>query len=608
LDLEFRILGPLEVVRGGQPLPLGSPKQRALLGLLLLHANEPVRRERLIEDLWGDAAPKTVNAVLSVYLSRLRRLLVEGGGEQLLLTQAAGYALSVRPERLDARRFEALLEGGQRELAGGDAEGAAATLREALALWRGAPLADLSFEPFTQTEIARLEELRLTALETRIEADLALGRQDSLVAELETLVAAHPFREGPRAQLMLALYRSDRQAEALETYRRARRTFSDELGIEPGPRLHALERAILRHDSSLEAPGPVTQPAREEASIPTVREWPRLGSRRAVALAAALLLAIATALAAAAFYSSGGSPEPFVLAGNSVAVVDPGSATIVGEIPVGGKPAGPAFGEGSVWVGNRDDNTLLRIDPRSLNVVRMIGLGVTPTDIEVGAGTVWILSDSALLRVDPAINDVVDTVPLPRGSGRWSHMELGADAVFVCTCAGPPGTVIRIDAATTSVEPVRSPVWMIAYGESALWAITGELDTIERIDPKTNAVVETIPLARIGETHGWRYRMAAGEGAIWVLARASLWRIDSTTTRVVGGVPLAPSEEGSSLATGDGAVWVATSEGVLLRVDSDSQTVAKALPLGTLIYPADGFDAVAVGEGLVWVSVTSSAS
>jgi DNA-binding SARP family transcriptional activator/DNA-binding beta-propeller fold protein YncE len=576
-----------------------------------VHANEPIPRERLIEDLWGDAAPKTVNSVLNVYLSRLRRLLADGTGKQLLVTQAAGYVLSVRPEGLDARRFESLLERGRRELASGEAERASATLRNALALWRGAALADLAFESFAQPEIARLEELRLTALETRIEADLALVRHDSLVAELETLVAAHPYREGLRAQLMLALYRSGRQAEALETYRRARRAFSEELGVEPGHRLQELEGAILRHDSSLETPRPVGLRTRAEESTEMVRPQRRFPARRTLALATALVLAIAAALVAAARDPSGGAPAPLELVGDSVAVIDPGTDTIVGEIPVGGRPTGPAVGEGSVWVGNRDDNTLLRIDPRSLDLVRTIGLGVAPTDVEVGAGSVWVLSDWALIRVDPAINDVVDTVPLPRGSGpgRWSHMEVGANAVFVCSCDGPPGPVIRINAAATSVVTVRrSAVRMIAYGEGALWAITGyEFDTIERIDPKTNAV-ETIPLGRIGETSGWRYRMAVGEGAIWVLAPASLWRIDSTTKRFVASVPLGHSEEGSSVATGDGAVWVAKPEGILLRVDPDSQSVAKTIPLGTLIYPADPDAALAVGEGSVWVAVTSFAS
>jgi DNA-binding beta-propeller fold protein YncE len=520
--------------------------------------------------------------------------------------------LRVPPDDLDSRRFEALLDKGRHELALGDAEQSSLTLRDALALWRGPALADLALESFAQPEIARLEELRLTALEARIEADLALGRQDSLVAELETLVAAHPYREGLRGQLMLALYRSGRQAEALETYRRARRTLSEELGIEPGPRLQELEGAILRHDSSLEARGSEVPRIREEEDTSNVRDNRRLPRRWTLPLAAALALVIAAAVVAAVRESSGRSSRPVQLAGESVAVIDPGTDTIVGEIPVGGKPAGPAVGEGSVWVGNRDDNTLLRIDPKSLDVMRTIGLGVAPTDVEVGAGSVWVLSDWAVLRVDPATNDVVGTVPLPRGigSGRWSHMEVGTNAVFVCSCDGPPGRVIRISAAATSVVTVHtSLVRMIAYGEGALWAITGyEFDTIERIDPKTNAVVDTIPLGRIGETSGWRYRMAAGAGGIWVLAPTSLWRIDSTTRRFVGSVPLGHSEEGSSVATGDSAVWVVRPDGNLLRVDSDSQTVAETLPLGTLIYPAGPWDAVAVGEGSVWVAVTSFAS
>ena len=610
MDLEFRVLGPLEVGRGQQGLPLGSPKQRALLGLFLVHANEAISRERLIEELWGDAAPKTVNAVLNVYLTRLRRLLADGTGEQLLLTQAAGYVLRVPPDQFDAHRFEALLEKGRRELASGEAKRASLTLRNALALWRGPALADLAFESFAQTEIARLEELQLAALEARIEADLALGRHDSVVAELETLVAAHPYREGLRAQLMLALYRSGRQAEALEMYRRARRTFSEELGIEPGPRLQELEGAILRHDSSLQPPGSEVL-RREVEWTETVLEKRRLPTRGILALAAALGLLIAAAVVAAVRELSDSSSVPVQLAGESVAVIDPGTGTIVGEIPVGGRPAGPAVGEGSVWVGNRDDNTLLRIDARSLEVVRTFGLSVAPTDVELGAGSVWVLSDWALLRVDPAINDVVDTVPLPQGNGqqRWSHLEVGANAVFVCTCAAGPGTVIRIDAATLSVEAVRkSPVWMIAYGEGALWALTGESDSIDRIDPKTSAVVETIPLGRIGESGtGWRFRMAAGEGAIWALAPASLWKIDSTTKRFVGSVPLGRSEEGSSVATGDGAVWVAKPDGILLRVDPDSQTVAETISLGTLVYPTDA-DALAVGEGSVWIAVTSFTS
>ena len=295
--------------------------------------------------------------------------------------------------------------------------------------------------------------------------------------------------------------------------------------------------------------------------------------------------------------------------GDSVAVIDPATDTIVGEIPVRGRPVGPAVGEGFVWVGNRDDNTLLRIDPRSLDV-HTIGLGVTPTDVEVGAGSVWILSDRALLRVDPGSNDVVDTIPLPRagGSGRWSQMEVGAKTVFVCNCHGGREAVIRIDPATTSVEAVRRrAAQMIVYGEGALWALTRSLATIEQIDPDERSIA-TIP-ARTNRRDQWLALPHGNRrGAIWVLAPASLWKIDSTTKRFVGSVPLEHSEEGSSILTGAGAVWVVTSEGTVLHVDPDSQAVAKPIPLGTLIYPAHPSDTLAVGEGAVWVAVTSFAS
>ena len=254
--------------------------------------------------------------------------------------------------------------------------------------------------------------------------------------------------------------------------------------------------------------------------------------------------------------------------------------------------------------------------------MRTIGLGVAPTDVEVGAGSVWVLSDWALLRVDPAINDVVATVRLPRSSGQpgWSHLEAGANAVFVCSCdaRGPGGDVIRIDSAATSFVTVRSsPVWKIAYGEGTLWAITGyEADTIERIDPESNAAVATIPLERVGEWHGYRPRIAVGEGAIWVAFRQSLWRISPATNRFVGSVPVgieagrspAVGQTEGSVAAGYGALWImGFGDGVLRRVDPVSQTVAKTIPLGTLIYPADS-DAIAFGEGAVWVAVTSFAS
>jgi DNA-binding SARP family transcriptional activator len=241
--MEFRVLGPLEVVDEGRPVPLDRQRSRALLAYLLLHANEAVSSDRLIDELWGPEPPRTAGASLQNYVSRLRKAL----GNEVVESRAGGYALRVDPERFDLTRFERLVaearEAGVSERA--------AKLRAALALWRGSALADLSFEPFAQTEAARLDELRLSALEDRIAADLSLGKDADLIDELEALVREHPLRERLRAYLMLALYRAGRQADALDAYRGARAALREELGLEPSDELRKLERAILAQDPAL---------------------------------------------------------------------------------------------------------------------------------------------------------------------------------------------------------------------------------------------------------------------------------------------------------------------------------------------------------------------
>jgi predicted ATPase/DNA-binding SARP family transcriptional activator len=278
MPIEFRILGPLEVSVDAQALPLGSPKQRALLGLLLVYANETLSRDRLIEELWAEAAPATVASALHVYLSRLRRLLESATSEDLLVREAYGYRLMVEQEQLDANRFQHLVGQGSAELAAGKADAAAARLRQALALWRGPPLADLQMERFAIAAAARLDAQRVFALEQRLEADLACGRHSELIGELEALTSEHPYREGLRAQLMLALYRSGRQADALRIYRQTRDTLVKELGIEPTAELQRLERSILAQDPALETPGGVSQTERHprEAVPATTKELSEL--------------------------------------------------------------------------------------------------------------------------------------------------------------------------------------------------------------------------------------------------------------------------------------------------------------------------------------------
>ena len=262
-ELELRLLGPLEVLKRGVPVALGGPKPRALLAVLALDLGRVVSVDRLVEDLWPGTPPETAAHAVQVYVSQLRKALGD-----VLARQGPGYSLALDPDCVDFHRFARLTDEGQDEHQAGNAAAAAGTLREALALWRGPALADFVYEPFAQPDIARLEELRTVALEERIEADLALGRHTELVSELEALVETQPLRERPRAQLMLALYRTGRQADALAAYRDARETLVGELGIEPGPELKALEAAILRQDESLLLP--------EEAAAKPAMQFRRL--------------------------------------------------------------------------------------------------------------------------------------------------------------------------------------------------------------------------------------------------------------------------------------------------------------------------------------------
>jgi SARP family transcriptional regulator, regulator of embCAB operon len=589
---------------------------RLVFAYLLAEEGRAVPRDELAEMLWGDAPPTRWEKALSVLVSKLRALLEECGvdGQEALRSAFGCYQLVLPPgawidlaaAREAADRTEAALSTGDTRVA-----------REAAA--EAAALARRSFLPgedglWIEEKRRELSELLVRALECAADACLAAGDTREAVRHAEELTALEPYREGGYRRLMQAHAAAGDNAEALRVYERCRRLLAEELGAYPSAETESVYRDLLRKpsgsDSSLAAPEPAASRRRIART-----------SRRlllVVVVGAALVLAIVAALMAAARYSSGGSREPFLLAGDSVAVIDPETHTIVGEIPVGDRPTGPAIGEGSVWVGNRDDDTLLRIDPRSRDVVRTIGLGVKPTNVAVGAGSIWILSDWALLRFDPDINEVVARVRLPRRGGLgfpWTHIEVGENAIWVCSCATLDGALAHIDPDTNSIVFTREgPVGAIEYGEGALWALTGfELRTLEWIDPRTNAVIKRVPRERIGgaaATVNPRL-IAVGDGVVWSASAEALWRMDPATGRFTGSVQLGHTPVSVTLA--DDAVWVANSDGVVLRVDPDSQTVAKTIPLGTLVYPVGagataGAGALAVGEGSVWVAVTSFAS
>jgi DNA-binding SARP family transcriptional activator len=269
--MEFRILGPLEVLDEGRAVALGGSRQRALLALLLLHANEALSTDRLIDELWGERPPATAVKTLQVQISRLRKALAGramADAPARIVTREHGYELRLDPDHLDARRFERLVAQGRSQLAAGHPDRAVTALEDALSHWRGAPLPEVAYEPFAQREAARLDDVRVGALEQLIDAKLALGAHAELVGRLEALIHEHPYRERLRGQLMLALYRSERQADALQAYQNARRTLVEELGIEPGEPLRELERAVLAQDPELHLVGderPAGEPAAQAA-------------------------------------------------------------------------------------------------------------------------------------------------------------------------------------------------------------------------------------------------------------------------------------------------------------------------------------------------------
>jgi DNA-binding SARP family transcriptional activator len=296
--MNFRLLGPLEADLDGRTLSLGGSRARALLALLLLHRNEVLALDRIIDELWPGQPPKTAEQVVRVYVSQLRKSLEPGRSEnspQVLVTRGSGYLLSVGPEELDLDRFDSLRADGRRLLATGDFAQAVEAFDQALSLWSGPPLQEFEYETFAQPEIARLEELRLATFEDRFDAQLAVGQDSELVADIEQLVAANPLRERLRAQLMLALYRSGRHANALEAYQRGRRALL-ELGLEPSETLRQLETRILQQDPALDRPG--ISP-RSPESFPDPLRSSRRTSVRAIAVTLLGIAVIAGVLVAA---------------------------------------------------------------------------------------------------------------------------------------------------------------------------------------------------------------------------------------------------------------------------------------------------------------------
>jgi DNA-binding SARP family transcriptional activator len=558
--MDFRILGPLEVRSSGHSLPLGGPKQRAVLALLLLGANRVVSRERLIAELWPDAPGRDSEHALTLQISRLRKALsAAGDGEARVVTRAPGYILRVERDELDLDRYERLVAAGRAALQARDAESAVARLRDAESLWRGRPLADLEFEPFARLDVERLEELRLTAVEERIEAELATGRHRDLVPELEGLIAEHPLRERFRAQLMRALYASSRQAEALAVYTDTRRLLVDELGIEPSAPLRELEREILNQDAGLLH----RQPASPALGAPEGPREPRRPPPRRLRRALLSVSALGSVLLVVILLSGNQRPQPLRIPGpGAVLFLGTGSGDPLGLVPTGPGAGRMRFGLGALWK-LEDPGELLQIDPSTMRLKRTIPIGFAG-DIAVAGNGVWVSGDTnVLVRVDPVYGTVAQRIRLPHQGldqpRNGGGVAFGASSVWV---AQGHSRVLRIDPASERIQRVFDvpDAGVLAFGGGALWVASSELGRLTKIDPRTNAIVASV---RVGPSICC---LAVGGGYVWAANDSGIWTISSDGRPIA--VTELPSEAGE-MSYGEGALW-ATSAGYVIRVDARS--------------------------------------
>jgi len=637
--VDFRILGPLEVAADGAVISLGPAKERALLGILLLRTNEVVSSDQLVEELWGDRPPPTAAKLVQLYVSHVRKALAQANGDVVLRTQAPGYALVLESEQLDATRFTALLARARALVESGQPGAATAAYAEALALWRGPVLADLTLEGDARVEAARLGEVRLAAFGERSDCELACGRHAQVIPELESLTARHPLHERFWAQLMLALYRSGRQSDALRAYQQARRALIDQVGLEPGAELQRLERAILTHDAALESGEPgvhVSLKPRTTLSAPqpAVAAQRRVDRHLLVGASVALAVVIAVAVAVVTVVLTR-STAPTVLAAiepDSIGVVDPTKNALVADIPLHTKPAAIAYGAGGVWVATEHDATLLEIDPDTHGVTWTIGLGGgAPIALAIGGRNVWVLSGTkTLFQFNGDTGQLVRKVAIggriragPFTGQPSPYLESTVPNPFVLAAgAGAAwigyggGVVSRVDAQTGAVEQIAAgSARGVAFGAGAVWSVSSfsrsvsgvgvrDLpDGIWRIAPSTRAVTPVIsaPEVIVG---GLGDGLAAGAGALWMINAVyrTVLKIDPEIFRVTAVIHLQRRHRPTAVTIGAGGVWTANNDATVSRIEPDTAAVVRTIPLGRFPRIASPVGIVA-GDGVVWVAV-----
>lgn len=591
------MLGPLDVVVGGEERAVPGDKLQALLARLLLERNRPVTTERLVDDLWGGEAPATARQSLHAHVARLRRLLATGDDGQVLGNDGRGYILTVDDEQLDAERFRQLVGAARDERRAGALDVARDRYRAALVLWRGRVLDGVLLDA-ADGERAELEGIRIAALEERIDLDIELGAAAEVVPELQQLVQQDPLREHGWAQLMLALYASGRQADALAAYQDARRALAA-LGLEPGPRLRELQQAILNQDPSLS-----TLPLRGDALRTRARPGRVLAAMAAIA-AAVVVVAVVVAVrndppsAAAA---------PRVLP-NSLVEIDPTTNGVLSSTRVGNGPERIASTEDALWVGNGEDRTVARVDIETKEV-RIVGGAPVARDLaSTLSGDVWLSSFEEPFVTRIAHHGRIGEGPhvfaaapvRVRLPGSAEGLAVGGGYLWVTSPSDSGGrdTVFQIDLRTRRVVsslPVGTLPLYAAFGYGSAWISNYKGDSVSVVRPGSERP-ETI------EVSGGPLGIAAGGGAIWVVTFWSqeLVRIDPETRRVLRRIPIGAGP--LDVAVGGGAVWVTSRDDkTVSRVDPATNAVTEIIQLP--VAP----QGVRVAHGRVWVTTQKCGS
>jgi DNA-binding SARP family transcriptional activator len=560
-------------------IDLGAPRVQSLLAILALNAPGAVSVEDLVDGIWGESPPESAKHLVQVYVSQLRQRL--GGAS--VTTQAAGYALELTETSIDAVEFGRRVQSARSSHADGCPAEALREYEEALGWWRGPVAAGTVVHGGAVSLAAGLDEARLAASEERIEVSLELGRHDKVIPELRRLTDERPLSESICAKLMIALYRSGRQADALAAYQDTRRALAG-VGLEPGPALRAIERSVLQQDPELllsADPAPAT---------PDATATERRVSR-AIWLAPAALLALAGAVAMV--IPSGGKHgvQSPIVPRHSLGEIDAASGKLVGSVRLGPEPGPVSAAGGEVWVGDVAQKTLVGVDAPTLRVGTTLGIGHVPYALQAAGKAIWIANsfDGTVTRVDTVTNLVSSPRrPEPSSTGRLA-LAYGAGSLWV---ASQDMRLVRLDPATGRLLARLSHPFgpqSLAVGYGSLWIGLAARAGVMRAS-------ESRPSARIVPIGGRAVSVATGAGSVWALTpdTAELWRIDPRNDAVTGKLHLPTAQ---AVVTAGDSVWVTTMNGSLLRIDPRRLTIVRRILLAG---PPGGLTA---SDDRVWVTV-----